>query len=40
VSRIGRKPIDIPQGVMVEVSGQHVRVKGPKGELELDGCMA
>ncbi|MBO8152514.1 MAG: 50S ribosomal protein L6 [Candidatus Neomarinimicrobiota bacterium] len=36
MSRIGRKPIDIPQGVMVEVSGQHVRVKGPKGELELD----
>jgi len=27
-------PITIPPGVQVEVKGSHVRVKGPKGELE------
>ncbi|MCR2828660.1 50S ribosomal protein L6, partial [Microbacterium sp. zg.Y909] len=31
MSRIGRLPIDIPAGVTVEVSGQDVSVKGPKG---------
>lgn len=34
MSRIGRLPITIPPGVQVEVEGSHVRVKGPKGELE------
>jgi large subunit ribosomal protein L6 len=33
VSRIGRKPIAIPDGVTVEVRPGHVSVKGPKGEL-------
>ncbi|MEQ8834157.1 MAG: 50S ribosomal protein L6 [Miltoncostaeaceae bacterium] len=33
MSRIGRAPIDIPDGVAVELSGQKVTVKGPKGEL-------
>lgn len=33
MSRIGRKPIVIPQGVQIEVNGNNVRVKGPKGEL-------
>ncbi|MEW6725593.1 50S ribosomal protein L6 [Desulforudis sp. 1088] len=33
MSRIGKKPINIPQGVSVEISGNTVRVKGPKGEL-------
>jgi large subunit ribosomal protein L6 len=33
VSRIGRMPVVIPQGVDVEIKGSHVRVKGPKGEL-------
>ncbi|HEY8463916.1 MAG TPA: 50S ribosomal protein L6 [Bacillota bacterium] len=33
MSRIGRKPIVIPQGVQVEVNGNTVKVKGPKGEL-------
>lgn len=33
MSRIGRMPVTIPQGVTVEVNGSHVRVKGPKGEL-------
>ena len=35
MSRIGRLPIDIPAGVTVEVTGQDVLVKGPKGELRL-----
>ena len=33
MSRIGRKPLAIPQGVTVEISGSAVRVKGSKGEL-------
>lgn len=33
MSRIGRKPIEIPQGVEVKVAENVVRVKGPKGEL-------
>lgn len=33
MSRIGKKPIAIPNGVEVEVQGTRVRVKGPKGEL-------
>jgi len=33
VSRIGRMPVVIPAGVQVEVNGNDVRVKGPKGEL-------
>lgn len=34
MSRIGKKPIDIPAGVTVEINGQKVSVKGPKGNLE------
>jgi len=34
VSRIGRMPVDIPNGVNIEIKGSHVRVKGPKGELK------
>ena len=33
MSRIGRKPIPIPNNVNVQVSGSLIRVKGPKGEL-------
>jgi large subunit ribosomal protein L6 len=33
MSRIGRKPIAIPNGVTVEVETGLVSVKGPKGEL-------
>lgn len=33
MSRIGRRPIAIPQGVEIEIEGNTVRVKGPKGEL-------
>jgi large subunit ribosomal protein L6 len=33
MSRIGKRPIPVPQKVTVTISGQHVAVKGPKGEL-------
>ncbi len=33
MSRVGRKPVDIPKGVQVQVDGNKVTVKGPKGEL-------
>ncbi|WP_316015384.1 50S ribosomal protein L6 [Roseobacter sp. HKCCA0434] len=31
MSRIGKKPIDLPGGVSASVSGQTIEVKGPKG---------
>jgi len=33
MSRIGKKPIQVPQGVTATVDGQKVVAKGPKGEL-------
>src|SRR6266545_647938 len=33
MSRIGRKPIVIPEGVKVAIDGQTVRAQGPKGNL-------
>ena len=33
MSRIGRKPIEIPEGVEIDVKPGDVTVKGPKGEL-------
>jgi len=33
VSRVGKKPISVPDGVEVTVKGNVVTVKGPKGEL-------
>ncbi|MGI6853260.1 50S ribosomal protein L6 [Mesorhizobium sp. 1B3] len=34
MSRIGKKPVAVPQGVTANVSGQTVTAKGPKGELK------
>jgi len=31
MSRIGKRPVDMPSGVSATVSGQTVEVKGPKG---------
>ncbi len=36
MSRIGRKPIDVPSNVEVKLDGHHITVKGPKGTLEKD----
>ena len=36
MSRIGKKPVEVPSGVTVEVSGKTVKVSGPKGKLEMD----
>ena len=36
MSRVGRMPIEIPAGVTVDLQGQHITVKGPKGELSRD----
>lgn len=34
MSRIGNKPITVPEGVEVKLNGMHLTVKGPKGTLE------
>jgi len=34
MSRIGKRPIPVPAGVEVQIEGNRVRVKGPKGQLE------
>jgi large subunit ribosomal protein L6 len=36
MSRIGRAPIPVPDGVEVTVDGGHITVKGPRGTLERD----
>ena len=33
MSRIGKKPVELPSGVSATVSGQTIEVKGPKGTL-------
>ncbi len=35
MSRIAKKPVAVPAGVQVGFDGERLRVKGPKGELEL-----
>jgi large subunit ribosomal protein L6 len=35
MSRIGKKPIEIPAGVEVKINGQSLIAKGPKGELSI-----
>jgi len=34
VSRIGKKPIEVPKGVTISRNGDVLKVKGPKGELQ------
>ena len=36
MSRIGKKPIEVPAGTSVELKGQKVNVSGPLGKLEMD----
>jgi large subunit ribosomal protein L6 len=33
MSRVGKRPVEIPKGVSVEQSGRELHVKGPKGSL-------
>ena len=35
MSRIGNKAVSVPTGVTASVEGQTVKVKGPKGALQL-----
>ena len=35
MSRVANRPVDIPGGVTIEVSGQKVSAKGPKGNTDL-----
>lgn len=35
MSRIGKKPVEIPSGVTLDVNGQDVKAKGAKGELSV-----
>ena len=39
MSRIGRKPISIPDGVKVAIDGNVVRAEGPKGKLTQPLCV-
>lgn len=36
MSRIGKKPIEIPKGVKVELQGLSVKIQGPLGRLQMD----
>jgi len=36
MSRIAKKPIVVPTGIEVKISGRTVNVKGPKGNLNID----
>ena len=36
MSRVGKEPVVLPDGVDLKVDGSHVTVKGPKGTLERD----
>ncbi len=35
MSRIGKRPVPVPTGVTATVDGQMVKIKGPKGQLEI-----
>jgi len=35
MSRTGKKPVSVPQGVTVAIDGQSLKAKGPKGELSM-----
>ena len=37
MSRIGKKPVELPKGVEAKVSGQTVEIKGPKGTRSFTG---
>ena len=36
MSKLGKTPVDIPNGVEVKIEDDFVKIKGPKGELSVD----
>ncbi len=36
MSRVGKKPVPIPDKTKVQINGRHVTVTGPKGTLQMD----
>jgi large subunit ribosomal protein L6 len=36
MSRVGKKPVSVPQGVKVELKGAKLHVEGPKGKLDFE----
>ena len=36
MSRIGNKPVEIPEKVELKIEGNLINVKGPKGELTVE----
>ncbi len=40
MSRVGKKPIDIPREVEISIDGTLIKAKGPKGELSWDAPLA
>ena len=36
MSRVGKMPIEIPQGVEIKIEGNRIKAKGSKGELTVD----
>jgi len=35
MSRVAKRPLDLPAGVSLQVSGQEITVKGPKGAITM-----
>ena len=35
MSRVGKLPVELPEGVSANIQGSDLKVKGPKGELDL-----
>jgi len=35
MSRVGKKPVSVPSGVTASIEGQIVKLKGPKGQLQV-----
>ncbi|TVP88539.1 MAG: 50S ribosomal protein L6 [Thioalkalivibrio sp.] len=35
MSRVAKRPLDLPAGVSMQMSGQEITVKGPKGEISM-----
>lgn len=34
MSRVGKKPVEVPKGVSADIAGETIKIKGPKGFLE------